>query len=213
MERQGRIGVLLCVALALVAAPPSVAVAGDDTFVSTPLGFVPVALWEIRREGYPAVRHAWAAGTDTMLRVSWDDGVTWYGFRPMFTDSVRGMLALKVASRDELGRGEIGWKDKAGITLVTGRVGRVTIPAGSGNPSLDIALELLNVKDVSPLELKAPSSDAEVVDLGGVALNSSGGGPESCCVTCQGVRACNCSVCIPECHQSCCAGGCFCQSC
>jgi len=203
---------LICLVLGLQAwagPPPEAA----DAAAAVSSGFVQVAIWEIRREGYPAVRHAWTAGSDTMVRVTWDDGATWYGFRPTFGDSVRGMLAIMVVSRDEVGRGEVAWRDRAGITLVSGEVGRVTLPLADGTSYLDVQLELLSIKDVPASELAPVASEAQAVDGGGIALGGGGGGTQSCCVECEGVRACDCSVCLPACHQSCCRGGCFCQTC
>jgi hypothetical protein len=214
MNRNRRVTALLLVLLALVVVPPGAVRAQEPVVVSAPSGFVPVAVWEVRREGFPAVRHAWVVGTETMLRVSWDDGATWFGFRPLYADTARGMLALRVVAREELGRGEVAWLDKAGVTLLTGQAGRVTLPVGGGKEILDIHLEVLSVKEASPADLQGPDPLAAAEDGGGAVINSApGGGPESCCVTCEGVRACNCSVCIPACHLSCCAAGCYCQSC
>ena len=215
MNRNRRVTALLLVVLALVALPPGAVRAEEALLVPAPSGFVPVAIWEVRREGFPAVRHAWVVGTETMLRVSWDDGATWFGFRPLYADAARGMLALRVAAREELGRGEVGWVDKAGVTLLTDQAGRVTILAGDGKEILDVSLEVVSVREASPAELRGPDPVAAAEELGGVVIDSEpgGGGPERCCVTCEGVRACNCSVCIPTCHLSCCAEGCFCQSC
>jgi hypothetical protein len=215
MSRNYKVAALLLVVLSLVAVPPGAARAEDAIVVPVPSGFVPVAIWEVRREGFPAVRHAWVVGTETMLRVSWDDGATWFGFRPLYADAARGLLALRVAAREELGRGEVAWVDKVGVTLLTDQAGQVTITAGDGKETLDVSLEVLSVREESPAVLQGPDPVAAADDGGGIVIDSEpgGGGPERCCVTCEGVLACDCSVCIPACHASCCAEGCFCQSC
>lgn len=215
MNRNASVGALLCIVLVLVAMPPPAANAADEAAAFATEGFVPVAIWEVRREGFPAVKHAWVAGADVMLRVSWDNGTTWYGFRPVFTDSSRGLLALKMATREELGRGEIGWRETVGVSLVAGREARVAFEAAAGNAKLEVTLELLEVKEVAPSELKAEAPASDAAADGGIAVPMAGGGGGlgSCCVSCEGVLACDCSACIAACHASCCRPGCFCMTC
>jgi hypothetical protein len=204
----------LLIVAALVAAPARPAEQVAAARAEPAQGFVPVAIWELRREGFPAVRHAWVAGSDKMLRVSYDDGVTWYGFRPVFADVARGLLALKLVVREELGRGETGWRDAAGITLATGAEGKATLPATPTAAAGEITLVLVEVKEVSPTELapEAPQVDASAAEPNVIPM-AGGGGIGSCCVSCQGVRVCDCSVCISACHTSCCLPGCFCLHC
>jgi hypothetical protein len=215
MDRKGSLGVMLCIVLGLAALSPASATAADDTAVVSAQGFVPVAIWEVRREGFPTVRHAWVAGSDAMLRVSWDNGATWYGFRPVFTDTARGLLALKAATREELGRGEVGWRETAGVSLATGQEARVAFESAGGDATIEVTLELLEVTDVSPSELKAGPPSRDVAAEGDlvVPMAGGGGGLGSCCVSCNGVLACDCSVCIAACHASCCKAGCFCLTC
>ncbi len=208
--------VLLLLVLALAAAPPP-AQAGDPgtaATVSAADGFIPVAIWELRREGFPTVKHAWVAGSDKMLRVSYDDGVTWYGFRPVFTDTARGLLALKVVVREEVGRGDVEWRDKAGVAIVAGVDAKATLPPSATSAAIEVTFKLLEVKEISPSELKPEATEADPTAVdNGVLPMWGGGGIGSCCVQCHGMRVCDCSVCITECHASCCVGGCFCQSC
>ena len=215
MRREDAVRVMLCVVLALAGLPAWPATAADDQVVVSAEGFVPVAIWELRREGYPTIKHSWVAGSEKMLRVSWDDGATWYGFRPVFTDAARGLLAVKLAAREELGRGEVAWRDTAGISLVSGQPARAALRSATGESTIEVTLELIEVREISPSELKAEEPTSEIAaDAGGaVPMAGGGGGLGSCCVSCQGVLACDCSVCIAACHAACCVGGCFCMTC
>ncbi len=205
----------LIVAAAFTAAP-AYAAEPDATATAPPAqGFVPVAIWELHREGFPTARHAWVAGSEKMLRVSYDDGITWYGFRPIFTDKARGLLALKIAVREELGRGEVAWRDAAGVTVNAGADANVTLPPTATSAAAEVTLRLVEVDEVSPSELKEETPDTSVssAPTPGPTPLLVGGGLGSCCVSCQGMRVCDCSVCIVECHTSCCLGGCFCMTC
>lgn len=206
---------LLLLALAFVAVP-ALPAGSDVTATAAPAeGFVPVAIWELRREGFPTVKHAWVAGSDKMLRISYDDGITWYAFRPVFTDTARGLLALKLEVREELGRGETGWREAAGMVLAAGAEAKATLPKTPTAEAAEVTLTLVEVREVSPSELQpeTPEADAAAADPGGVVPMAGGGGFGSCCVSCQGIRVCDCSVCIVQCHTSCCLGGCFCLDC
>ncbi len=208
---------LLLVPLALLTVPAYPGEPGATAAPPAADGFVPVAIWELHRDGFPTIKHAWVAGSEKMLRVSFDDGISWYGFRPVFTDATRGLLALKVAVREELGRGEVAWRDKAGLTLTAGLEAKITLPATATTPAGEVTARLLEVKEVSPSELKqaAPELDATAAqpDGGVLPMAPPHGGLGSCCVSCQGMRVCDCSVCIEACQTSCCLGGCYCLSC
>jgi hypothetical protein len=212
--RKDSFGIALALLLLVVwAAPASPAEPGASRAPATD-GFVPVAIWELQREGFPTVKHAWVAGSDKMLRISWDDGATWFGFKPVFSDTARGMLAISVMAREEIGRGEVDWREKVRLTIVADHDGRVSLPFTASAPTLDVTLKLLEIREVSPSELKCDTKvDSAAADPGGTPMASGGGGGRSCCVSCQGVLVCDCSVCIEACHASCCVGGCFCQPC
>jgi hypothetical protein len=207
--------VLMLLLLAVVAASAQPAAPGTAATVAPAEGFVPVAIWELHREGFPTARHAWVAGSEKMLRVSYDDGITWYAFRPAFVDTARGLLDLKVVVREELGRGEVAWRDAAGVTITVGADAKVTLPATATAAAAEVTLKLIEVKEVSPSELKpeTPDADSAATDPEVIPMAGGGGGLGSCCVSCQGMRVCDCSVCIVQCHTSCCLGGCFCQHC
>jgi len=211
--RKNFFGIALTILLLVVAAAPASPAEPGASGVVAADGFVPVAIWELQREGFPTIRHAWVAGSDKMLRVSWDDGVTWFGFKPVFSDTARGMLAISVMAREEIGRGEVDWREKANLTIVTGHDGRVTLAATATALSLDVTLKLLEIREVSPAEIKSDTTTDSAASDQGASPMSGGGGGRSCCVSCQGVLVCDCSVCIQACHASCCVGGCFCQPC
>jgi hypothetical protein len=210
----------LCLAILLVvvafAAAPSCPAQPVTAATPTPnQGFVPVAIWEISRVGFSTARHAWVAGSDKMLRISYDDGITWYGFRPIFSDTARQMLAVGLLVRAEIGRGEVAWREFAQVALVKGVAARATLPATATAAMADVTLTLVEVKEVAPTEIKPADSGPDVASTapGGNQTDGAPGGPGSCCVTCNGVRVCDCSVCMLECHASCCQGGCFCLTC
>jgi hypothetical protein len=208
---------LTLLSFALVAAPARPAEPASAATVAPAVAFVPVAIWEVSRAGYPTVRHAWVAGSDKMLRISWDDGATWFGFKPVFTDAARGLLAVSVQTRDEAGRGEVTWKEQTSLTVGADHDSRVTLPATALASALDVTLRLVEVREVSPSEIKPQTesdaaADAEIAG-GGVPMAGGGGGGRTCCVACQGILACDCAVCIQACHTSCCVGGCFCPPC
>lgn len=215
MRRETAVKLVLCVFLAMTGPPALREAVAADPVVAPFSGFVPVAVWELRRDGFPAIRHAWVAGSEKMLRVSWDDGATWYGFRPVFTDAARGLLALKLVTREELGRGEVAWRETAGVSLVAGQPSQTTFKSGSGDATIELSLELIEVKEVSPSELQVEAEAGDAAVDGGVVVPMAGGGGGlgSCCVSCQGVLVCDCSVCVVACHASCCRGGCFCLTC
>jgi hypothetical protein len=199
------------VLLAAAAAPGYGAgpAAGDPAV--GPFSSIPVAIWELRREGFPTVRHAWVAGSDRMLRVSWDNGASWFGFKPLYLDRERGTLMLSVRTREEVGRGETEWRSKASLTIVSDRDGRVTFLATETSPALDVWLHLVEIKEVSPDEIKVDTTPSPAESGVGGAQTDAGG--RGCCVTCQQVQACDCSVCIEACHAVCCSGGCACPPC
>jgi hypothetical protein len=205
-------GRLATVVLALAVGWPTVAVAHEAAVVPVADGFVPVAVWQLHREGFPAITHAWVAGSETMLRVSWDNGTSWYGFQPVFLDTARELLAIRVFSRDELGRGETGWIERTAVTFVKGGEASVTLAATAQSAELSLRLELSSVAEMSPDSLAKESVEVGA-DGGGVIPLAGGGGIGSCCVACNGVIACDCSVCIAACHASCCRPGCFCLTC
>jgi hypothetical protein len=208
-----RLAVALMLVLVVFLALPALGAEPVQTATAEPATpFVPVAIWELSRDGFPAVRHAWVAGSDKMLRVSWDDGATWVGFKPTFSDTSRKLLTISVRVQEEIGRGEVEWREKATLTLLGDQVGRVSLAAGSMSPAVDVTLRLIEIKEVAPCDLQPESSAA--ADAGsGVVPMSGGGGGKHCCVTCQGVTACDCAVCIEACQTSCCVGGCFCPPC
>jgi hypothetical protein len=201
------------VVLGLATAPPGAALAQEAVAAPADTGFVPVAVWQLHREGFPTITHAWVAGSEKMLRVSWDDGTTWYGFQPVFVDTARQLLAIRVFARDELGRGETGWTERTAVSIGKGAEASVTLAATAKVAELSLRIELTSVAEVSPESLAKEPVEVNVEGGGVQPLAGGGGGFGSCCVSCNGVLACDCSVCVAACHASCCKLGCYCLTC
>lgn len=162
-------------------------------------GTVPVVIWQIEREGFPTIRHAWRIGTDSLVKVTWDAGATWYGFRPSLGNNSKGMLGMRVVKRAIVENAET-WAEKLAVTIVQDRAAEVTL--GNENVPLSLKLSILEFRDVLANRIPAP-----IVGPEGTT------GKEHCCATCGSTIVCDCAVCIVECHASCCVGGCECMVC
>ena len=198
-----RINLALLVAVTLLVSWPCQATdAPTDSATAQTNGLIPVVVWQLDRESFKPVRHSWVVDADTMLRVTYDDGATWFAFKPVFADQQQGLLALEVLVQQDLGRGKVDWVKKAALTLQPGRAGTVAIAPAAGIEPAEFSLQILEFKMVSPSEL-APL-DSPQVDPANVG--------EGCCVQCGSQRACDCAACIPGCG-SCCLRGCYCVTC
>lgn len=192
----------LVAATCLLSFPSQAADAPTKIATSQSNELIPVVIWQLDRESFKPVRHSWVVDADTMLRVTYDDGATWFAFKPVLADQQHGLLALEILVRQDVGRGEVSWVKKAALTLQEGRAGKVALAPATGLEPAEFSLQILEFKLVSSSELAHP--DSPQVDL----ANAS----EGCCVQCGAQRACDCSACIPGCG-SCCLRGCFCVTC
>jgi len=158
-----------------------------------------VVIWQIERDGFPTIRHAWKIGTDVLLKVTWDNGATWYGFRPFAADREKGRLSVRGLKKAIVDGAET-WAEKFSITVVNGNAGRIGL--GSEGGSLHLRVSLNEFRDGAasrgPVEAAGPDRTPD---------------KDHCCVTCGTTTACNCSVCLVECHTACCVGGCDCLTC
>ena len=133
--------------------PMNGAAAKDTASAAGQDGLIPVVVWQVSRPGSLPSRTTWMVGTDAMFRLTYDDGKTWYGFKPLFADSEKGFLAVRAFQGKGTADGEQDWTEKAAVTVVQGRPATVRL---GDEPELSI--EILEFKTVSVRDLKRPEA-------------------------------------------------------
>ena len=171
-----------------------------------------VVIWELHREGFPTVRHAWIEGSKKFLRVLYKNETRWYGFRPIYVSPEGTQVAFEVMRRAEDRRGEVSWPVAVRVTVRRQKPALIQLAGdGQGVERPSFRIEILDVKHVTDEEIAA-SERAHFGLAEGEPLMPNCRG-DSCCATCAGTRACDCSACIPQGPCSCCCKGCYCPPC
>lgn len=151
--KKSTVPIVLLLLVAAFIVPLHVAGAREGATAKDGEATIPVVIWQVSRPGALPAKNAWMVGTDAMFRLTYDDGATWYAFKPLFADSEKGFLAVRAFQGKAAADGEQEWTEKAAVTVVRGRP--ATVQIGGGAP---FSIEIMEFKTVSARDLKQPGA-------------------------------------------------------